>query len=72
VIPLWSVEGPQRIRFTGDGKRRSCRYETDGPGDMNGHAGDGITLADPNDRGMLDVVGFDMTVPAVIADFVRE
>jgi 60 kDa SS-A/Ro ribonucleoprotein len=32
----------------------------------------GFTLADPNDRGMLDVVGFDTTVPAVIADFVRE
>ena len=31
----------------------------------------GFTLADPNDRGMLDVVGFDITVPAVIADFVR-
>lgn len=32
----------------------------------------GFTLADPNDRGMLDVVGFDMSVPAVIGDFVRE
>ncbi len=31
----------------------------------------GFTLADPNDRGMLDVVGFDTSVPAVIADFVR-
>jgi len=31
-----------------------------------------FTLADPNDRGMLDVVGFDATAPAVIADFVRE
>ena len=31
----------------------------------------GLTLADPNDRGMLDVVGFDTTTPAVIADFVR-
>ena len=31
----------------------------------------GFTLADPNDRGMLDVVGFDTTVPAVIANFVR-
>ncbi len=30
------------------------------------------TLADPNDRGMLDVVGFDTTAPAVIADFIRE
>jgi hypothetical protein len=29
------------------------------------------TLADPNDRGMLDVAGFDTTVPAVIAGFVR-
>ena len=29
------------------------------------------TLADPNDRGMLDVVGFDTSVPAVIANFVR-
>jgi hypothetical protein len=27
---------------------------------------------DPNDRGMLDVVGFDTTLPVVIADFVRE
>jgi 60 kDa SS-A/Ro ribonucleoprotein len=31
----------------------------------------GFTLADPNDRGMLDVVGLDASVPAVIADFVR-
>ena len=31
----------------------------------------GLTLADPNDRGMLDVVGFDATAPAVIADYVR-
>jgi len=30
-----------------------------------------FTLADPDDRGMLDVVGFDTTAPAVIADFVR-
>jgi len=31
----------------------------------------GFTLADPNDRGMMDVVGFDTTVPTVIANFVR-
>jgi len=31
----------------------------------------GFTLADPNDRGMMKVVGFDTKVPAVIADFVR-
>ena len=36
-----------------------------------GMTSNGLTLADPNDRGMLDVVGFDTTVPAVIADFVR-
>jgi hypothetical protein len=30
-----------------------------------------VTLADPNDRGMMDVVGVDTTVPAVISDFVR-
>jgi 60 kDa SS-A/Ro ribonucleoprotein len=31
----------------------------------------GFTLADPNDRGMLDVAGFDTSVPAVISYFVR-
>ena len=36
-----------------------------------GTTSNGFTLADPNDCGMLDVVGFDTTVPAVIADFVR-
>ena len=37
-----------------------------------GVTSNGFTLADPNDPGMLDVVGFDTSVPAVIADFVRE
>jgi 60 kDa SS-A/Ro ribonucleoprotein len=32
----------------------------------------GFTLADPNDRGVPDVIGFDTSVTAVIADFVRE
>ncbi|MBE7501445.1 MAG: TROVE domain-containing protein [Verrucomicrobiales bacterium] len=36
-----------------------------------GMTSNGFTLADPNDRGMLDVVGFDTTVPAVISDFIR-
>ncbi len=36
-----------------------------------GMTSNGFTLADPNDRGMLDVVGFDTSVPAVLADFVR-
>lgn len=30
-----------------------------------------FTIADPNDAGMLDVVGFDAAAPAVLADFVR-
>jgi len=37
-----------------------------------GMTSNGFTLADPNDRGMMDVVGFDTLAPAVIADFVRE
>ncbi|MDB6029461.1 MAG: Prophage Clp protease-like protein [Verrucomicrobiales bacterium] len=36
-----------------------------------GMTSNGFTLADPNDRGMLDVVGFDTAAPAVIADFIR-
>ena len=37
-----------------------------------GMTSNGFTLADPDDRGMLDVVGFDATVPALIADFIRQ
>lgn len=37
-----------------------------------GMTSNGFTLADPNDRGMLDVAGFDTSVPAVIANFIRE
>ena len=29
----------------------------------------GFTIADPNDGGMLDVVGFDAAAPQLIADF---
>ena len=36
-----------------------------------GMTSNGFTIADPNDRGMMDVVGFDTSAPAVIADFVR-
>jgi 60 kDa SS-A/Ro ribonucleoprotein len=28
-----------------------------------------FTIADPEDAGMLDVVGFDTAAPAVMADF---
>jgi 60 kDa SS-A/Ro ribonucleoprotein len=30
-----------------------------------------FTIADPNDANMLDVVGFDASAPAIIADFIR-
>ncbi len=30
-----------------------------------------FTIADPNDAGMLDVVGFDTSAPEVIAGFAR-
>ena len=36
-----------------------------------GMTSNGFTLADPNDGGMLDVVGFDSAAPALIADFAR-
>ncbi len=34
-----------------------------------GMVSNGFSIADPNDAGMLDVVGFDTATPAVIADF---
>lgn len=30
-----------------------------------------FTIADPNDAGMMDVVGFDSSAPSVMADFIR-
>ncbi len=35
-----------------------------------GMVSNGFSIADPNDGGMLDVVGFDAAAPAVIADFI--
>ena len=29
----------------------------------------GFSIADPQDGGMLDVVGFDTSTPSIIADF---
>lgn len=37
-----------------------------------GMCSNGFSIADPDDSGMLDVVGFDTTTPAVIADFTRD
>jgi len=53
--------------------RQYCdEFVSDAKAVVVGMTSNGFTLADPNDRGMLDVVGFDTAVPAVIADFVRE
>lgn len=35
-------------------------------------AGNKFSIADPNDAGMLDIVGFSTDTPNVIADFIRE
>jgi 60 kDa SS-A/Ro ribonucleoprotein len=37
-----------------------------------GLVSNGFSIADPDDAGMLDVVGFDTASPAVIADFIRQ
>ena len=36
-----------------------------------GMVSNGFTIADPNDAGMLDVVGFDTATPQLITDFAR-
>ena len=36
-----------------------------------GMVSNGFSIADPNDGGMLDIVGFDIATPQLIADFVR-
>ena len=35
-------------------------------------ASNGFSVADPNDAGMLDVVGFDTATPSVLADFIAQ
>lgn len=37
-----------------------------------GMVSNGFTIADPNDRGMLDVVGFDTATPQLMSDFAHE
>jgi 60 kDa SS-A/Ro ribonucleoprotein len=37
-----------------------------------GMAASNFTIADPADKGMLDVVGFDLAVPALMSDFAKE
>jgi 60 kDa SS-A/Ro ribonucleoprotein len=49
--------------------RREC--VADAKAVVVGMTSNGFTIADPNDRGMLDIVGFDTSAPAAIADFIR-
>jgi hypothetical protein len=35
-------------------------------------ASNGFSIADPDDAGMLDVVGFDTATPQVVSDFLGE
>ena len=37
-----------------------------------GMTSNGFSIADPNDSGMLDVVGFDTATPQIISDFIAE
>ena len=36
-----------------------------------GMTSNGFTIADPKDAGMLDIVGFDSTIPSLLSMFVR-
>ena len=36
-----------------------------------GMVSNGFSIADPNDPGMLDVVGFDTAIPNVLTEFAR-
>ena len=37
-----------------------------------GMTSNGFSIADPDDAGMLDVVGFDTAVPQIMSDFVAQ
>lgn len=37
-----------------------------------GMVSNGFSIADPNDGGMLDIVGFDASAPAIMSDFIAE
>ena len=52
---------------------REYRQKTGRPAKLVvvGMTSTGFTIADPNDAGMLDVVGFDAAAPQVMADFTR-
>jgi len=51
--------------------RYRARYVPDAKLITVGMTSNGFTIADPTDRGMLDVVGFDTATPNIITDFVE-
>ena len=52
---------------------RQYREKTGIPAKMVviGMVSNGFTIADPEDAGSMDVVGFDSAVPELLADFVQ-
>ena len=55
----------RRRRCAATGRRRASRRELI----IVGMVSNGFTIADPDDAGMIDVVGFDTATPQLIADF---
>lgn len=47
------------------------RFNPDAKLVVVGMVSNGFSIADPNDAGMLDIVGFDAASPSLMADFVR-
>lgn len=51
-------------------KYRNTMHKPDAKLIVVGMAVNGFTIADPNDKGMLDVVGFDSAAPQLISEFI--
>jgi hypothetical protein len=51
--------------------RTTARHRHDARLVVGGMVSNGFSIADPNDPGMLDVVGFDTATPQLISDFAR-
>ncbi|RCN24804.1 hypothetical protein ANCCAN_29493, partial [Ancylostoma caninum] len=52
-------------------KYREASGITDAKLVVMGMTSTGFTIADPEDAGMMDIVGFDSAVPTLLADFVN-
>ena len=60
----WRARSTPRRRCDDTGRRWTCLRNCGG-----GHGVQRFSIADPEDGGMLDVVGFDAAAPQLIADF---